>query len=184
MGGATTATADAGSDREAVTGARVALSESGSSTRPGATLTYAWTQTGGPKVTLVDATSATAAFVASSVSSSTALTFSLTVNDGVQDSAADTVTVKVLPSLVVSVSVDGSTLTVTARPGRNWSRVGVGRASIATLGYRQVEDRERPRPLDRAGARAYLSSRGASSSCPLSEARVPARAFVFLGAGG
>ena len=38
--------------------------------------------------------------------------------------------------------------------------------------------------LDVAGTQTYLSSLGASSYCSLSEARVPARAFVFLEAGG
>ena len=93
-------------------GARVALDGTGSSLRPGATPTYAWTQTAGPTVTLDDATSATPAFIAPSVSASTDLTFSLTVSDGTF-SSTDTVTVTVLPSRVVSARVDGDELKVT-----------------------------------------------------------------------
>ena len=108
-----TITADAGDDVTVRAGARVALDGTDSRTyRSGATLTYAWTQTAGPTVTLDDATSATPAFIAPSVSASTDLTFSLTVDDGTS-SATDTVTVTVLPSRVVSATVDGNKLSVT-----------------------------------------------------------------------
>ena len=90
-------------------GARVVL---GRTVTEPATLTYAWTQTGGPTVTLDDATAARPAFIAPSVSRQTDLTFSLTVRDGTS-SRTDTVTVTVLPSRVVSAVVDGATLTVT-----------------------------------------------------------------------
>ena len=105
-------TVDAGDDVTVRAGARVALDGTGSSLRPGATPTYAWTQTAGPTVTLDDATSATPAFIAPSVSASTDLTFSLTVSDGTF-SSTDTVTVTVLPSRVVSARVDGDELKVT-----------------------------------------------------------------------
>ena len=105
--------AAAGDDREVLTGAAVTLSGSGTSTRTGATLTYAWTQTQGPTVPLRGATSATAVFTAPPVQSSTDLTFSLVVSDGTFESPPDTVTVTVLPSRVDSASVDGATLTVT-----------------------------------------------------------------------
>ena len=71
------------------------LAGSGSTTRTGATLTYAWTQTGGETVTLDDAASATPSFTAPSVR--TDLAFSLAVNDGTHDSPPDTVTVRVRP---------------------------------------------------------------------------------------
>ena len=97
-----------GDDVTVRAGARVTL---GRTSSPG-TLTYAWTQTGGPKVTLDDATSATPSFIAPSVSSRTDLTFSLTVSDGT-DRSTDTVTVTVLPSRVKRASVDGDELSVT-----------------------------------------------------------------------
>ena len=88
------ATADAGADREVDAGSTVTLDGTGSSsTKSGATLTYAWTQTGGVAVTLDDAASATPSFTAPSVR--TDLTFSLTVNDGTVDSDPDTVAVAV-----------------------------------------------------------------------------------------
>ena len=89
------ATADAGDDREVLTGAAVTLAGSGTSTRTSPTLTYAWTQTGGVPVTLSGATTTAPAFTASSVR--TDLVFALVVNDGVADSAPDTVTVRVRP---------------------------------------------------------------------------------------
>ena len=101
---------DAGDDVTVRAGARVALDGTGSLVISSAT--YAWTQTAGPAVTLDDATSATPAFTAPSVSASTDLTFSLTVKVG-EDSVTDTVTVTVLPSRVVSATVDGTALTVT-----------------------------------------------------------------------
>ena len=100
---------NAGKDVTVRTGARVVLDGKGS---PNRSVTYAWTQTGGPTVTLDDPASATPAFVAPSVSSRTDLTFSLTVSDGT-DMHTDTVTVTVLPSRVKSASVNGSTLSVT-----------------------------------------------------------------------
>ena len=93
--GSTTATAAAGDDREVQTGETVTLAGSGSSTRTGATLTYAWKQTGGETVTLDDAASATPSFTAPGVR--TDLAFALVVNDGTHDSVADTVTVRVRP---------------------------------------------------------------------------------------
>ncbi len=58
-------------------------------------LTYAWTQTAGPAVTLSSATAASPTFTAPEVTAATALTFRLVVNDGLVASAASTVTVNV-----------------------------------------------------------------------------------------
>ena len=89
------AAADAGADREVLTGASVTLAGSGSSTRASPVFTYAWTQTGGQAVTLTGADTATPSFTAPSVR--TDLVFSLKVNDGTFGSPADTVTVRVRP---------------------------------------------------------------------------------------
>ena len=72
----------------------MSLDGSGSSDPDGDDLTYAWTQTSGPNVSLSDASSANPGFTAPSADAT--LVFSLTVNDDTADSAADTVTVTVV----------------------------------------------------------------------------------------
>lgn len=58
-------------------------------------LSYVWTQTGGPAVTLAGATTANASFTAPRISVDTVLTFSLTVTDtgGISDTKSVTVTI-------------------------------------------------------------------------------------------
>ena len=92
-----TATADAGSDQEVLTGTTVTLDGSGSSTLTNPTFTYAWTQTSGETVTLDDSTAQTPSFTAPSLR--TDLEFALVVNDGTNPSRADTVSVAVRPPL-------------------------------------------------------------------------------------
>ena len=73
-------TANAGDNQTVFMGKTVTLDGSGSSDGFGGTLTYQWTQTAGPSVTLSGSTSATPTFTAPQVSSSGALlTFRLTV---------------------------------------------------------------------------------------------------------
>jgi len=75
---------NAGLDQTVSSAANVTLDGSGSSdpdNKP-SPLTYAWSQTAGPAVTLSDVTAAMPSFVAPSVMMDTTLSFQLTVNDG------------------------------------------------------------------------------------------------------
>jgi hypothetical protein len=93
--------ADAGSNRTACSMCSVTLDGSGSSDVDGdLPLAYAWTQTGGPSVTLEGASAVTATFTAPGTSSTpVVLTFSLVVTDslGLADTTADAVTITVEP---------------------------------------------------------------------------------------
>lgn len=88
--------ANAGPDQTVNEGAVVTLNGTGSSDPDGNPLTFSWTQTAGPTVTLSNPASATPTFTAPQVSTSTVLTFQLVVNDGSLSSAPDTVNITVL----------------------------------------------------------------------------------------
>jgi hypothetical protein len=85
----------AGASQTVVPGATVTLDGNQSNDPDGDTLSYAWTQTIGPTVTLADPTAAVTTFAAPDVTSSTLLRFELTVTDplGLTDSATTSVTV-------------------------------------------------------------------------------------------
>jgi len=87
--------ANAGTDQTVDPGDTVTLSGAGSTDPDGDTLTFAWTQTAGPAVTLVGASSASPNFVAPDVTTDTVLSFQLTVMDGNGGSATDSVSVSV-----------------------------------------------------------------------------------------
>ncbi len=89
-------TADAGADGSVNENAIFTLDGTGSSDPEGATLTYLWTQTAGPMVTLDDNTSATPSFTAPYVTSNQTVTFELVVNDGSLDSAPDSVDITIM----------------------------------------------------------------------------------------
>jgi uncharacterized repeat protein (TIGR01451 family) len=91
--------ADAGSDQYVLLNATATLDGSGSSDANGDTLTYGWTQTGGPSVTLSDASALSPTFTAPS--SETVLTFTLTVTDShsMADATPDQVVVNVTDNL-------------------------------------------------------------------------------------
>ena len=74
----------------------VQLTGSASDEDAGDSLSYVWTQTGGPAVTLSGADSASASFAAPDVSATTPLTFQLQVSDGASQ-ATDSVVVSVRP---------------------------------------------------------------------------------------
>jgi LmbE family N-acetylglucosaminyl deacetylase len=91
-------TAFAGPNQTVAGGSVVQLNGSGSDPE-GATLTFAWTQTSGPPVTLTGANTATPGFTAPpAIRSTQTMRFQLVVNDGVQPSAPATTDV-IVPAL-------------------------------------------------------------------------------------
>ncbi|MDY7227082.1 myxosortase-dependent M36 family metallopeptidase [Hyalangium rubrum] len=94
--GNTAPVANAGSDRSVTEGATVTLGGSGTDAE-GDALSYAWTQTSGPSVTLTGADTASASFTAPDVDSNTLLRFTLKVTDAQGSSAEDSVSIAVQP---------------------------------------------------------------------------------------
>jgi hypothetical protein len=97
-------TADAGPDQAVKAGDQVTLDGTGSTDPDDASVTYAWTQTAGPAVTLTGADTAEPTFTAP-VTGST-LTFELTVTDGRGRSGTDTVDVVVDRDPVADAGAD------------------------------------------------------------------------------
>ncbi len=100
--------ANAGSNQTVNFNATVQLDGSGSSASSGNPLTYTWTQTAGPTVTLSSSTTVKPTFTApASVST---LTFQLVVNDGLTNSSPATVTITVnsTPDLALSATATAS----------------------------------------------------------------------------
>jgi hypothetical protein len=87
--------AAAGFDAVVMEGAAPQLNGTASFDPEGVPLTYTWTQTAGPSVSLSDATTATPSFTAPTVGTTTVLGFQLVVNDGALSSAPDLVHVTV-----------------------------------------------------------------------------------------
>ncbi len=92
-GGSQPPVANAGTNQTVNVGANVQLDGSASSDPNGNPLTYQWTQTGGPAVTLSSTTAVKPTFTAPA--SPTTLTFQLVVNNGQMSSAPSTVTITV-----------------------------------------------------------------------------------------
>ncbi|GAB4277226.1 MAG: hypothetical protein Kow0080_28050 [Candidatus Promineifilaceae bacterium] len=99
-------TANAGPDQNVEIGTAVTLDGSGSSDPDGNTpLTYGWTQTGGPAVTLSDATAVNPTFTAPNVSA--VLTFTLTVTDSLGLAGAPDTVVITASSAITDGNGDG-----------------------------------------------------------------------------
>ena len=99
-------TAAAGPDQNVAESTNVDLDGTGSSDPDGDTLSYSWSQTGGPNVTLNGAGTAQPSFTAPDVTAGNpvTLTFELTVNDGA-DNATDSVAIFVAePASAVTVA--------------------------------------------------------------------------------
>jgi hypothetical protein len=135
----TAPTANAGPDQFVNEGALVTLSGSSSDPNPGQTLTFTWTQTGGPPVTLTGANTATPTFTAPPVPEGACqvLTFKLTVTDPCGGIAMDTVTVSVEGAgsngLVLQDETNGNCLRVFPCQGTfKWRRAN-GAVVMGTL---------------------------------------------------
>jgi hypothetical protein len=97
--------ANAGTAQTVTAGALVTLNGSATDADAGTVFTWAWTQTGGPTVTLSSTTAQKPTFTAPNVAATTVYTFQLVVNDGQVNSAATTTTVTVNPAPCVVNSV-------------------------------------------------------------------------------
>ncbi|MBL8726842.1 MAG: chitinase, partial [Planctomycetes bacterium] len=87
-------TADAGPDQTVAETTLVTLTAAGSSDPEGQALSYSWTQTAGPAVTLSSTTAVAPTFSAPDLLVDTTLTFEVTVDDGT-NTATDSVEIVV-----------------------------------------------------------------------------------------
>jgi len=98
--------ANAGADQTVNENTAVTLNGTGSSDPDGSIVSYQWTQTSGPFVTLTGANTASATFTSPTVVADTIMTFSLVVTDnkGATANASVTVTVKYVDTAPPTVS--------------------------------------------------------------------------------
>ena len=138
-----TASIAAGQATTAFEGETVQLLGVGSDTvTPANELTYLWTQTAGPTVTIQDANRATAGFTAPDVSADTNLTFRLTVTDEVGATAHADVTVAIWPGIAGSFWQARMTVGSQYVGGDNpFSRRGVYFTTFAGFGFGSLTDR-------------------------------------------
>lgn len=114
--------ANAGPDQTVNEGALVNLNGSASSDPDGDPITFAWSQTAGPAVTLSNPASPTPTFTAPQVSVNTVLTFQLVVNDGLLNSSPDTVNITVVdvppPPTACAVDLAGTISKLTRKTSK------------------------------------------------------------------
>ncbi|MBB6647437.1 PKD domain-containing protein [Halobellus ruber] len=131
--------ADAGYDRRTLDGRTVALDGSASSDPDGDTLSFSWTQTSGPNVTLQDAGTATPEFAAPIINGERALTFELTVSDGDGGSDTDTVTITLVPSNYPPTADAGANRTVNRGTSVTLNATGSSDPDGDSLSYRWAQ---------------------------------------------
>ena len=139
--------ADAGQDRDVVSGSTFMLLGSGSDPDTGDLLGYEWEQIEGDAMSLSSTTVATPIFMAPTVTSATDFIFRLTVTDiiGATDSATVTLTVLAPEPPVVSLEVPGSDTLV---EGGSTTTLVVNLNVVAPEGGVQVQlDSEQTVPL-------------------------------------
>ena len=132
-------TADAGVDRSVTEGDDVTLYGTGSSDPEGTSLTYEWSQTGGPDVSLSGADTATPGFTAPDVDSPTGLTFELTVTDEQGNSDTDAVVVTVVPEDVGPEPDPTATVTFDNQTS-DGTTVTVGSVTVSEGGFVAIHD--------------------------------------------
>jgi hypothetical protein len=106
-------TADSGPDQNVVEGATVTLDGSQSTDPNDAIVTYQWTQTGGPALTLSDANAVRPTFVAAPITEDAAVVFQLTVYDSGGDFDADTVEITITENGIQTVPDNAVTFQTT-----------------------------------------------------------------------
>lgn len=120
-------TAEAGADRTVDAGAVVVLDGTGSTSSDNLALTYSWSQTSGPLVTLSNASGPATTFNAPSIEGQmSVLVFGLTVGDGTSEKT-DTVTITVRPAVPATTEEDSCGCTTTE------SRTNTGTRSLLAL---------------------------------------------------
>jgi LmbE family N-acetylglucosaminyl deacetylase len=150
--------ADAGPDQTVSQGATVQLNGTGSFDPDGDPLTYSWTQTAGPAVTLSNPQSAQPTFTAPSGSTTNqTLTFQLVVSDGQLSSAPDTVDITVLGQVPT-----GSNIAPLATVTASSETVSTGQLAIKAVdgvvdGFPGDSTREWASNRERAGAWIQLT---------------------------
>ncbi|MFT7534831.1 MAG: hypothetical protein ACI85K_000781, partial [Hyphomicrobiaceae bacterium] len=105
-------TASAGSNQTVNEGDVVTLTAAASSDPEAQGLTYTWTQTAGPTVTLNDATAGQPTFTAPDGLANSTVIFELTVNDGVNSSSVDSVSININADNDAPTASAGSNQTV------------------------------------------------------------------------
>ncbi|MCP3937344.1 MAG: hypothetical protein GY708_18480, partial [Actinomycetia bacterium] len=124
-------TASAGPDQNATENTSVSLDATGSSDLENQSLTYTWTQTAGPSVTLSDANATQPTFTTPKAAADYTLTFQVAVNDGTT-TTYDTVNVEVVHQNLAPIADAGSNLYLSAG----------GRGSLSGMSSADADDQE------------------------------------------
>jgi ABC-2 type transport system ATP-binding protein len=131
--------ADAGPAQTVEAGEEVLLDGRGSSDADGDIEAFAWTQTSGPSVELLDAATATARFMAPALAEDTVLSFSLTVTDDRGASASDATTVTVLGTPEGSAGLNASCRTGENLDGNRSYQVTLNSNSNHRISFQVLE---------------------------------------------